>query len=164
MDTYTPGSRSIYAELLNAERAVIAACLMQPARIPEIAAKLSPDAVVGKLHQRILGTLATLSQDGRMPSVQAVLTVLGDEEIEPGLSLKKYLLNLSREAIEGAFLPWQDAVEVVIEWAHRRRIASIGGHLSQGADVAVSLVDCGGSHWHARRCDDRHAPQQAAKL
>ena len=75
-----------------------------------------------------------------MPSVQAVLTVLGDEEIEPGLSLKKYLLNLSREAIEGAFLPWQDAVEVVIEWAHRRRIASIGGHLSQGADVAVSLA------------------------
>ena len=94
---------------------MIAACLMQPARIPEIAARLSPDDIVGKVHRQILATLVTLSQDGRTPSMQAVLTVLGDDEIEPGLTLRKYLLNLSREAIEGAFLPWEDAVEVVIE-------------------------------------------------
>ena len=54
MDTFEP-ARSIYAELLNAERAVIAACLMQPARIPEIAARLSPDAIVGKVHQQHSG-------------------------------------------------------------------------------------------------------------
>ena len=97
MDTYTPEPRSIYAELLNAERAVIAACLMRPAHIPEIAARLSPGDIVGKLHQRILATLVTLSEDGRTPSIQAVLSVLGEDEIEPGLTLRKYLLNLSRK-------------------------------------------------------------------
>ena len=115
MDTYTPESRSIYAELLNAERAVIAACLMQPKRITEIAARLSRDDIISKVHRQNLATLVTLAQDGRAPSVLAVVTVLGDEEIEPSLSLRRYLLNLTREAIEGTFIPWEDAVEVVIE-------------------------------------------------
>jgi replicative DNA helicase len=141
MDTLTTEPRSVYAELLAAERAVIAACLIKPARILEITARITPGNIANKIHERILATLATLAEEGRTPSVEAVVSILGEDEIEAGLSLRKYLLNLSRQAIEGMFLPWEDAVEVVADRARRRQIAGIGGHLAQGADVAIRLGD-----------------------
>lgn len=142
MDTFEPGStRDIYAEAVAAERAVVAACLIKPARIGEISARIHPDDLVSPLHKRLLAALITISEEGRTPSIEAIAATYGDEEIAPHMTLRKYLKDISVNAVTGVLLPWEDAVEVVIDKSRRRRLALIGSHLQQGAEIALLVSD-----------------------
>ena len=135
-------ARDIYSEVLAAERAVIAACLIKPARIAEIAGRVHPDDIVNPLHRRVLETLIVIAEEGRTPSIEALAANFGaTEEVAPRVTLRGYLLDIAKQGADGLFLPWLDAVEVVIDQSRRRRLAAIGSHLTQGSTLATRASD-----------------------
>ena len=113
-------ARDFYSEVLAAERAVIAACLIKPARIAEIAGRIHPDDIVNPLHRRVLETLIVIAEEGRTPSIEALAATFGaTEEVAPGVTLRGYLLDIAKQGADGLFLPWLDAVEVVVDQSSR---------------------------------------------
>lgn len=141
MDTLTPDSRNIYAEEMAAERAILAACLIKPARIAEVAARIHPDDLVSPLHRKLLASLFLIAEEGRTPSVEAICAHHGDDEVSPNVTLRKYLKTITVDVVTSTFLPWEDAVEVVIDKSRRSRLASIGSHLQQGSTLALRASD-----------------------
>lgn len=133
--------RDLYADMLAPERAVIANCLIQPKLIPDIIARVKPRDIERELHQRVLEFLASASDEGRVPSIETVAALYGDQEIEAGTSVRKYLMEICSEALKGAYLPWQDSVEVVIDRSRRKRLAAIGSNLMQSSGLAVKASD-----------------------
>ena len=135
-------SSSIYDETQAAERAVIAACLIKPVRIAEIAGRIHPDDIVNPLHRRVLEALIAIAEEGRTPSIEALAANFGaTEEVAPRVTLRGYLLDIAKQGADGLFLPWLDAVEVVIDQSRRRRLAAIGSHLTQGSTLATRASD-----------------------
>jgi replicative DNA helicase len=123
-----------------AERAVLAACLIKPDRIAEVAARLKPDDIVEPLHKMLLQELVILSDAGRKPSVEALIAVLGDEEIGPQLTVRGYLLQIIKDGLYGHLVPLDDGIEVLRDEARRRQLSSIGGLLTVRATSRAVLV------------------------
>lgn len=141
MDTFTPDNRDIYAEEIAAERAILAACLVKPERIAEVSVRIHPGDLVSPLHQKLLASLLLISEERRTPSIEALLAHHGDDEVAPHLTLRKYLKTITVDVVTGTFLPWEDAVEVVIDKSRRRRLASIGSDLQQSSTLALRASD-----------------------
>lgn len=133
---------------LDAEKAIIGACLFKPEIIPSVAAKLRPDDFAEPLHGQIVAVLATLAGEGRTPSLSALKAAMGDPEIVRGWPLSRYLREALREAVVGAYAPWQDSVEVVRDAAQRRSLHTLAADLAQAsvngalavADIAADAV------------------------
>jgi replicative DNA helicase len=130
-----------YAEIAAAERAVIAHCLIRPNLIQEIAPRLKPSQMGNEWNRRVYETLGAISVEARTPSIEAVVAVLGDDEVKPNISVRKFLLDIAGEVLKASILPWQDAVEVVVDQSRRRRIAAIGGDMVQSSGLAVRISD-----------------------
>jgi replicative DNA helicase len=122
----------------QAEMAVIGACLVNPERISEVAAKLQPDDFQDKLHSLTFGILVRQTEAGRKPSLETVLAEIGNDELEPNLTPRKYFTEVIRSAVVGQFLPVQDGVGVVLEASQRRTLSSIGWQLASGSADRVA--------------------------
>lgn len=127
------------------EQTILANCLANPPLIGELAAKIVPEDFQGPLNKRIFTVLVGLSNEGRKPSVEAVLGVIGEEEVAPNLTTRDYLRNIIETRIYSlGGLPIEDAVETLLDSAQRRNLSLVGGELSMGATSgAKSVADLG---------------------
>lgn len=141
MDTFDPNKEDLYNEVMAAERAVLAACLRKPANLQIVESLLRPEDLMGSLHRQVFTTLVAVAAEGRTPSIEAVTAVHGEEEVAPNVTLRKYLRDIVVDSTAGIFLPIEDAVEVVLDKANRRRVAEIGSHLQQSSELAVRISD-----------------------
>src|SRR5690242_9226056 len=91
---------------LAAEKAIIGHCLIRPDLVTEVATRVHPADIVDPFHKSVMEALIGMAQDGRKPSVEAVVSVLGDEETKAGVTVRQYLMATARETLHGAFLPW----------------------------------------------------------
>ena len=124
---------------IPAERAVIGHCLFKPERAREIAARVLAADFIDPFNRRIMETLVALADQDRIPSVEAVVALLGNDEVAPGVNVRNYLHQIGKEAILGGLLPWEGAVEVVLDHAHRRDARAIAEALANGAALATSI-------------------------
>lgn len=129
-------------EQITVEQTLLAQCLARPERIGEVAARVVPNDLQNEFHRAILSVLVDLHEQGRSPSVEALVARFGDDEIEPGLTPRRYLNTLLKSAIENFHQPMADIIEVVKDAAIRRTFADIGNSLSlQSTSHAGSIVD-----------------------
>lgn len=115
------------------EQAIIGRMLVRPDLIGETASKLRPSDFEVPIHAALFEAAATLSADGKAPSIEMLSAMFGTDEIAPGLTLRGYLKNLARDAVVGAFLPMRDAVDALREHSYRRRLTAIGGMIGSWA-------------------------------
>lgn len=115
------------------EQSVIGRLLVRPDLIQETASKLQAADFVVPVHAALFEAAVSLSAEGKSPSIELLSAMFGADEIAPGLTMRGYLKNLAREAVVGAFLPMQDAVEALREHSHRRRLTSIGALIGSWA-------------------------------
>ncbi len=129
-------------DLTEVEQTLIAACLFKPERIVEVMTKIEPGDIQNSFHRSVLGALYELFEAGRNPSVEALAARFGDDEIEAGLRPREYLMRLFQGALTAAFMPLQDAIEVVRDASMRRRLSDVGSALiGQSANPAERLAD-----------------------
>jgi replicative DNA helicase len=132
-------------DMLSVEEGLIAACLAKPERILEVSAKISPLDLQNDFHRAVLAALIDLHDEGRNPSVEALVARFGDDEIAPGLTPRQYLMRLFSGALANFYRPLSDIIEVVKDNSARRGIADIGHALAaQAANGASNLLDVGG--------------------
>lgn len=130
MNYHTPASGfAIDGELFGAERALIARCLAKPDLISEAALRVAPNDFEHPFLKSCFATLVEFKDAGRKPSIESLISVFGDDELESGLSVRQFLTNLLRGSLYAQFIPIADAVEVVRENAQRRALARIGDDL-----------------------------------
>jgi replicative DNA helicase len=108
----------------GAERCIVGKCLMNPAEIGEIAARISVEDFENPFNRSVMKILIGLSAGGRNPSIEAVCVALPDE-VEPGLSVRQAL----NEIVKDAVAPWRDAVETLIDQRVRGTLSGIGSSL-----------------------------------
>jgi replicative DNA helicase len=127
--------RAIKADPYNAgpERAVICACLARPDLIAEVSAKLTASDFEGDFHRRVVDILIGLHNEGRKPSIEAVVAVTGDDEIAPNLTVRGYLRALVTDGLSGLHLPFDDALETIRDAAQRKALGEAGSDLMFGA-------------------------------
>ena len=123
----------------SVERAVIGHCIFKPERAKEISAYFSKAEFLDPFNQRIIKILVELAEQGRTPSVEAIVALIGNDEIAPGVNVRNYLHEIGKEAVIGALLPWKDAIETLLDQAHRREVEAIAEALRGGAALATSL-------------------------
>ena len=135
----------------TAEQSIIARVLMAPDNsLAEVAAKLQPKDFAHPFHARVISSLMALVDEGRTPSIQAILAVVGSGEIEPGLSVRGYLLRLVSHHGTENLLPLADAIEVVRDTAQRNALSVIGSTLAaRAAGQDLSVGDMASDAVHA---------------
>jgi replicative DNA helicase len=147
---------------LSAEKSVIATCLVRPAAIAEAAHRIAPKDFGEPFHGRVFGLMIRLSEEGRTVSRETVLASIGDEELAPNLSVRKYLDELVKGAFVAQFVPFADAIEVVVDLAQRRDLSSIGWQIATGApNLENDLSDIAGDAIY--RLDDVLSALRPAK-
>lgn len=133
---------------LAAEQAVIAALLIQPERIGDVLARVKPDEFSHPIHRRLVALIEELSREGRTPSVQSVLAVMGEHDVEDGYSARVYLVDLVRT--HEPVLPLVDALEVIRDAAQRHALKSIGAVLgAQAGQQTACVADIASGAVHA---------------
>lgn len=125
---------------LDAEQAVLARVLVLPERLAEVTAMLRPADFSHPFHARLMADLLALSDEGRTPSLQAMLALAGRDEIEPGLTATAYLSRLVTG--HDTLPPLVDAIETVRDHAQRRSLSAIGSLIaSRAAQQGMSVAD-----------------------
>lgn len=149
-------------DLQTAERNLISLCVAHPDRIGEVAVKLVPEDLEDNFHKAVLATLFDLYEQGRNPSIEALVARFGDDEIEPGLTPRRYFNFLFNNALNAFFQPLPDLIEVIRDSAVRRTFSEIGTSLSlQAMNGSTNLLDAGGLA--VERLDDVLASLRAGK-
>lgn len=140
MNFHTPAKQfEIDSELFGAERSLIARCLNAPEMISDASAKVSPSDFEHGFLSKCFATLIELADEKRTPSIEAVVSVYGDEEIEAGLTVRQFLTELLRGSLYGRFLPLDDAVGVIRDQSRRRLLATLGSDLVALNATSASL-------------------------
>jgi replicative DNA helicase len=124
----------------STERAVIAACLAQPDRLAEIEATLVPSDFEGHFHRRVIEVLFGLHREGRKPSIEALVSFLGDDEIAPDLTVRGYLKGVVVDGLALLHLPIDDAIETIRDAAQRKLLAQAGSELMTAATTGSKSV------------------------
>jgi replicative DNA helicase len=127
-----------FHKALPAEEAVIAHCLVKPDRVRQITASISREDLAEPFHRQVLGAMLVMTDEGRTPSIEAVSAAIGDQELAPGVTCRGYLTSLVRGSAAFA-IPWEDAVESLIDARHRRQAGLIASALASGADLATNV-------------------------
>jgi replicative DNA helicase len=117
-----PETFTVTSEIITAEQSAIARLLVEPERIGDVLARLKPTDFSHPVHAKLIGVIEELSREGRTPSVQSILAVMGEHDIEDGYSARKYLVDLVRNHDTAPVLPLVDALEVVRDAAQRRML------------------------------------------
>lgn len=119
----------------GAEQTIICYCLMQPERIGEVYARVVPNDFEGQFNKRLFAILINLREEGRTPSVEAIIAITGDDEIAPKLTVRGYLMRIVTERMYVALsgLPIEDAIETLLDASQRRNLSLAGTELSSGA-------------------------------
>ena len=133
---------AVKADPYNAgpERAVIVGCLTKPDLIAEVAAKLTPADFEGEFHRRVVDILIGLHNEGRKPSIEAVVAVTGDDEIAPNLTVRGYLRGLVTDGLTSLLLPFDDALETIKDASQRKALGEAGSDLMFGATSGTKSV------------------------
>lgn len=140
MNFHTPAKQFVaLQDDHGAELAILARCMAKPETIAEIADKVVPADFEQPFLGRCFAAVFGLHGEGRKPSVEGLVTELGNDEIEPGLSVRKFLFELAMQGVDGFFLPIGDAIEVVRDRAQRRTLAALGANL-MGATAGTKSV------------------------
>ena len=129
----------------NAEITLIGAALIDPGVVPEIRARVTPDLFSQGLHRYIATALFALHDEGRQPSVEALLARLPEarDEIAPGETLGSWLFSVARKATDWVDLPWRDAIETLVDVRLRERLSAIGTallHASNGPLPTLTIA------------------------
>lgn len=131
---------------LQAERAIIGQCMINPSRIDEISGRLCEVDFSHPVNGSISGAMIRMHDEGRTPSLETLVSALGDGEIEPGLMLREYLFGIADDALKGLALPIEDAVGVVLDCSLRNTATQVGNNLalaalSPGVSLQASLAE-----------------------
>lgn len=132
-------------DTLSAEQGLLAACLAHPSRISEVASKIVDTDFENPFHRAVFGALVELHEQGRNPSIEALVARFGDDEIEAGLTPRRYFTRLFEGAIQLFYRPLPDLIEVVRDQAVRRSLADVGVSLSAQATATTNLLDLAGA-------------------
>lgn len=124
----------------GAEQTVLTACMAKPEQIGEIAARLKPDDFEGPFHRRIFTILVGLHNEGRKPSVEAIVSITGDDEVAPNTRVREYLKGMVGDRIYSLALPLEDAIETVLDASQRKTLGTVGTELSLGATLGTKSV------------------------
>lgn len=146
----------------GAEIAILARCMAQPDSIPEIVDKIVPEDFEHPFLARCFRTIGGLHAEGRKPSIESLVAELGNDELEPRLTVRQFLFELATQGVGGYFLPIGDAIEVVRDRAQRRTLAVLGANLMAGTagtksvaslieDAAAGLDDVSSSFRESKR-------------
>lgn len=127
------------------EQAIIGRMLVRPDLISDVASKVRATDFTVAIHASMFDAVVALTAEGRSPSIETLSAMFGLDEVAPGLTMRAYLKNLARDAVVGAFLPMQDAIEALREYSHRRQLTTIGETIAQwsaaGRPVAEIAAD-----------------------
>lgn len=126
---------------IDAEHAILGTCLLYRDRIGEVTAKISHSDFEHPFLARCFRVIAYLSGDGRKPSVESLIEEIGNDEIEPGLTVRSFLVSTFRRAVNDEFGPLEDAIAVILDKSQRRRVSAISSHLGAAAAGSVSLSE-----------------------
>lgn len=119
------GTLGVSADELGAERVIVGTCLSSTEAIGESSGKVSADDFANPTLAAVYGVLVGLHSEGRKPSIESVVSVLGNVEFEPGAFLRPYLEHLRRTSFLNHLFPLADAIGVVRDVAQRRMLADI---------------------------------------
>lgn len=125
---------------LTLEQAVLHAALVRPGALDMLLRGATPEDFAHPVHRRIVEHLQALRQDEREPSVISVMTLFGDDELEPGLKAKDYVSQLFVGGGQAAFAaPLRDLFETWRDTKHRSTLVAIGRQL-EAMSVATSVT------------------------
>ena len=102
---------------IEAEQAIIAACLINPDIISKVAGMLSPSDMYREAHENILTAIITMKRDLTVLTLRDQLKKMGKYEICGG---DRYLFDLSDAGITSA--GWQHHSEIVKNLSNRRKL------------------------------------------
>lgn len=139
-----PAAKTI--DPLQAERAIIGQCMINPERIRSVAGVLVDVDFSHEMNAAIVGVMVRVFEEGRTPSLETLVATLGDGEIESGLTVRDYLFGIADDAIRGLVLPIDDAIGVVLDWSRRNAATQMGNNfalaaLSPGVSLKEALGD-----------------------
>jgi replicative DNA helicase len=141
MNLHSPQAFQIDLEIFGAERAVIARCLAEPALIAQAAARLSPAEFAHPFLGEAFRVLVDLHDTGRKPSMESLIAVFADDEVEAGLKVRDCLTRIVRASLYGQFLPIDDAIEVIRDAAARNVLAKIAEDMRIGAGIVRPVIE-----------------------
>jgi replicative DNA helicase len=141
MNLHSTQNFQIDLEIFGAERAVIARCLAEPALIAQAAARLSPAEFAHPFLGEAFRVLVDLHDSGRKPSMESLIAVFADDEVESGLKVRDCLTRIVRASLYGQFLPIDDAIEVVRDAAARNVFSKIAEDMRIGAGIVRPLIE-----------------------
>ncbi len=134
----------------DAEQSIIGRVLVSPILMDEVSARLQPQDFAHPFHASLIRLLSSLIAEGRTPSLQSVLAIVGDQELEPNLSVRSYLSGLMAHQPAGNLVPLADAIEVVRDKAQRTAVATIANMLAARAVAQdTSVADMATDAVHA---------------
>lgn len=102
---------------LEAERAVLCACLIRPEIIPQVMATLQPGDFYSEKHSLIAGALYAIGPEADLVQLMARLTAAGSLEKAGG---EQYVSNLVDVVPTSA--GWRNWAGIVVEHSKRRRV------------------------------------------
>jgi len=127
---------------VEAERALLGACLLAPATAADLLAELGEEDFVDPRHRLVLTAARVLVEQGAPPDPVTVLGLLRARNHEKPFTADRdagtYLADLASSCPLPASGPWYR--RVVLEHAWRRRVQEAGQRLVQHAESA-SLDD-----------------------
>lgn len=139
---------SIYG--LQIEQTVIAHCVWKPDSLHALRAKVGAEDFRHPLHQRVVAHMLALHAEGRHPSLMALKELVGDDEVEPGLTAEDYLAAIAKRSVSDLLMPFDDALETLQEQILRRQLSNIGSDIAAKATANVWTSQEIGLEAHAR--------------
>jgi replicative DNA helicase len=134
--------RSAYTQ--QQEIALIGKIMFEPQIIGEIRSRLPVTLMSTPITRNALAACYALYDDGRLPSIEGLLSRMPggpDEEIEPGVTQRTWLLSLGRRAADYLMYPWSDVLETLIDMRTRDMLQVLGTSLASAAQGQVGTLD-----------------------
>lgn len=125
MNIHSPSQFEINSELFGAERSIVGKCLVSPESIPEAAGQIKATDFEHPFLAKCFDLLCRFEADGQKPSIEALVSVFGPDELEPGLTPRAFLDALVKASFFRSLMRIDDAVGVMREAAQRRRVSEI---------------------------------------
>lgn len=133
MNNQSPSKFEIASASFDAERAIVAKCLVSADAIAEASGKITANDFEHPFLAACFGALVGFADEGRKPSVESLVSVFGNVELEAGLTTRDFLNELVRGSFVCRFIPVEDAVGVIRENTQRRTLSSIGSEMFASA-------------------------------
>lgn len=123
------------------EQAILASCLAHHEKLAEACGRVVASDFENPFHKRLFTILAGLHQEGRKPSVEAVIAIVGDtDEVSPGVTVRDYLKDIITKRIYALGLPLDDVIETLLDASQRKALSEAGQSLALGASYGTKSV------------------------